>query len=100
MAMTKRFKVAFEATVKFSTKEETQFFEGLETILEKRQKGLPVDPQMAAIAERYQKLGREEALELALAEGFKRLIKDAHAEMCSEERKAVRFGPVTAEVLQ
>lgn len=98
MAITKRFKVTFEVTSVIDSESEKKLSETILRIAQKVSKGEQVDHFKRGLLEAALSGGPDEAAAYCIRHGLRSMVKEAHDDLSSTEKKLMRFSPAIVRV--
>lgn len=100
MAMTKRFKVSFEVTTVIDSEGEQNLKDHILDIAQRVAAGEEVNPFKQEMLVQALTYGPEGLSEFIIKSGLRELVKDAHRELCEDERRMMSFSPAEVEVIR
>ena len=100
MAITKRFKVTFEATSVIDSESEKNLSESVMRIARMVSNGEKVDNFKLGFLEAALNGGPDEAAAYCIRHGLRSLVKEAYDDLSSTEKKLMRFSPATVRVIK
>lgn len=100
MAITKRFKVTFEATSVIDSESEKNLSESVMRIARMVSNGEKVDNFKLGFLEAALNGGPDEAAAYCIRLGLRSLVKEAYDDLSSTEKKLMRFSPATVRVIK
>lgn len=100
MAITKRFKVTFEATSAIDSESEKNLSESVLRIARMVSNGEKVDNFKLGFLEAALNGGPDEAAAYCIRHGLRSLVKEAYDDLSFNEKKLMRFSPATVRVIK
>lgn len=98
MAITKRFKVAFEVTSVIDSESEKDLSETVLRIAQMVSKGQKVDNFKLGLLEAALTGGPDEAAAYCIRHALRSMVKEAHDDLSFNEKKLMRFSPAIVRV--
>lgn len=95
MAITKKFKVSFDVTLKMDSETEAMMGGRILHLAKRAGAGEKLGHMDRELLVQALTYGPDGAAAFVVKQGLREMIKDAHSELCETEREMMCFGPAT-----
>lgn len=95
MAITKKFKVSFDVTLKVDSENEAAMAETILELARRAGSGEELSEREREILIQALTYGPDGVAAFVTKQGIREMVKDMHSDLCASEREMFRFSPAT-----